>query len=102
MDKGLYNRVVLFDIKKAFDTVDHDILLSKLRRYRVVGIELEWFMSYLTDRKQSCTLSGENSSFKIVKYGIPQGVLSWSTIVPDIYQRSSIGFEKGYTVHVRG
>ena len=73
MDKGLYNGVVLFDIKKAFDTVDHDILLSKLRKYGVLGIEFEWFMSYLTDRKQSCTLSGENSSFKIVKCGIPQG-----------------------------
>ena len=73
MDKGLYNGVVFFDIKKAFDTVGHDILLSKLRKYGVLGIEFKWFMSYLTDCKQSCTLSGENSSFKIVKCGIPQG-----------------------------
>ena len=73
MDKGLYNWVVFFDIKKAFNTVDHDILLSKLRKYGVLGIEFKWFMSYLTDRKQSCILSGENSSFKIVKGGIPQG-----------------------------
>ena len=73
MDKGSYNGVVFFDIKKAFDAVDHDILLSKLRKYGVLGIEFEWFMSYLTDRKQSCTLSGENSSFKIDEFGIPQG-----------------------------
>ena len=73
MDKGLYNGVVCFDIKKAFDTVYHDILLSKLRKYGVLRIEFKWFMSYLTDRKQSCTLNGENSSFKIVKCGIPQG-----------------------------
>ena len=53
--------------------MDHDILLSKVRKYGVLGIEFEWFMSYLTDRKQSCTHSGENSSFKIVKCGIPQG-----------------------------
>ena len=73
MDKGPYNGVVFFDIKKAFDTVDHDILLSKLRKYGVLGIEFKWFMSYLTGRKQSCTISGENSSFKMVKCGIPQG-----------------------------
>ena len=48
--------------------MDHDILLSKLRKYGVVRIAFEWFMPYL-----SCTLSGENSSFKIVKRGIPQG-----------------------------
>ena len=73
MDKGLYNRVVFFDIKKAFSTVDHDVLLTKLRKYGVVEMEFEWFKSYLTDCKQSCTLSGENSSFKMFKCGIPQG-----------------------------
>ena len=73
IDKGLYNRVVFFYIKKASDTVDHEILLSKLRKFGVVGIECEWFMSYLTNRKQSFTLSGENSSFKIVKCGTLQG-----------------------------
>ena len=41
MDKGLYNRVVFFHIKKAFDTVDHDILLSKLKKYGVLGIEFK-------------------------------------------------------------
>ena len=73
MEKELYNGVVSFDIKKAFDTVDHDILLSKLRKYEVAGMKVEWFMSHLTDRKQICTLNGENSSFKIIKCGIPQG-----------------------------
>ena len=73
MDTGLYNSVVFFYIKKAFNTVDHDILLSKLRKYGVVGLEFEWFMWYLTDREQSCAINGENSSFKIVKCGIPQG-----------------------------
>ena len=63
MDKGLYNGVVFFEIKKAFDTMDHDIPLSKLRKYGVLGIEFEW----------CCPLSGENSSFKIVKCGILQG-----------------------------
>ena len=73
MDKGPYNKVVFFYVKTQFDTVDRDILLSKLRKCGVVGLEFECFMWYLTDRKQSCNLSGENSSFKIVKCGIPQG-----------------------------
>ena len=72
MDKELYNGIVFFDIKKAFNAVDNDILLSKLRKYGVLGIEFKWFMSYLTDHKQSCTLNEENFSFKIVKCGIPQ------------------------------
>ena len=73
IDKGLYNEAVFFYIKIDLDTADHDIFLSKLKKYGVVGIEFEWFMSCLMDCKQSCTLNGENSSFKIVKCGIPQG-----------------------------
>ena len=65
MDKRLYNGIVFFISRKLSNTVDHDILLSKLRKYGVVGIEFKWLMSYLTDRKQSYTLSGKNSSFKI-------------------------------------
>ena len=73
MDRGNYNGVVFFDIKKAFDTVDHEILLCKLNKYGKSGVELSWFKSYLSDRKQSCFLNGESSSFKSVECGIPQG-----------------------------
>ena len=73
MDRGNYNGVVFFDIKKAFDTVDHEILLCKLNKYGISGVELSWFKSYLSDRKQSCFLNGESSSFKFVECGIPQG-----------------------------
>ena len=54
MDKGLYTGVVYFDLKKAFDTVDHSILLLKLSRYGVNDIELECFESYLSNRQQCC------------------------------------------------
>ena len=73
MDRGNYNGVVFFDIKKAFDTVDHEILLCKLNKYGISGVELSWFKSYLSDRKQSCFLNGESSSFTFVECGIPQG-----------------------------
>ena len=73
MDRGNYNGVVFFDIKKAFDTFDHEILLCKLNKYGISGVELSGFKSYLSDRKQSCFLNGESSSFNFVECGIPQG-----------------------------
>ena len=48
IDRGNVNAVVLLDLKKTFDTVDHDILLSKTNLYRIQGTALDWFKSYLT------------------------------------------------------
>ena len=73
MDKGLFTGVLFLDLKKAFDTVDHSILLAKLERYGVQGCSLEWFKSYLKGRKQVCSINGKKSSAKDVKYEVPQG-----------------------------
>ena len=56
MDKRLLNGVVFLDLRKAFDTVDHDILLSKLERCGIRGNALQWFQSYLYERKQICRI----------------------------------------------
>ena len=52
LDKGNYACSVFLDFAKAFDTVDHKILLSKLQNYGIRGIAKNWFESYLTNRKQ--------------------------------------------------
>ena len=52
IDNNEYTIGVFLDLAKAFDTVNHDILLTKLEHYGIRGIALEWFKNYLTNRKQ--------------------------------------------------
>ena len=73
MDCGLYNLAVFLDLKKAFDTVKHDILLDKLELYGIKNTPLMLFKSYLSDRSQQCQVNGELSTLKYLKYGVPQG-----------------------------
>jgi hypothetical protein len=64
---------VFCDLRKALDTVDHKILLKKLTKIGVHGIELQWFENYLTDRKQFVTLNGASSNLLNILLGVPQG-----------------------------
>ena len=69
----LFTIAIFCDLQKAFDTVDHKILLKKLEGLGVRGIELKWFESYLSNRKQFVTLDGVNSILLDIILGVPQG-----------------------------
>ena len=74
MDQGLLTGAVFIDLRKAFDTVDHDLLLEKLTMgYGVTGKELGWFRDYLTDRRQVVTVQSTLSDPCDVAFGVPQG-----------------------------
>ena len=69
----MFNLVVLIDLKKAFDTVDHQILLNKLELYGIKGQALTLLKSYLTNRNQKCQIKNSFSSERLIKCGVPQG-----------------------------
>lgn len=73
LDKG--NSVIgtYLDLSKAFDTVNHSILLNKLHHYGVRGIVHKWFESYLTGRKQLTFVNDTYSDLKTIETGVPQG-----------------------------
>ena len=64
---------VFINLQKAFDTVDHKILLSKINHYGIKGIPYEWFKSYLTNRQQFTTVNNKQSELSSIEFGIPQG-----------------------------
>ena len=73
LDKGNFCCGVFMDLSKAFDTIDHHILLKKLFIYGLRGIPLQWFQNYLHERKQYVVVDGVESTHLNVDVGVPQG-----------------------------
>ena len=73
MDNSMSTVAVFIDLKKAFDTVDHNILLNKLEHYGIRGLAFSWIQSYLTNRTQYVSINNTNSTCINVTCGVPQG-----------------------------
>ena len=80
MDRGLYNLVVFLHLKKAFDTVNHSILLNKLEMYGLNSKAINLLSCYLSDRTQICQLTNVYSGEREVICGIPQGSILGSLL----------------------
>ena len=73
IENGKIPLSIFLDLSKAFDTLDHTILLNKLHHYGIRGVYLKWFSSYLNDRIQHVTYNGKKSHSQKITTGVPQG-----------------------------
>ena len=73
LDDGNIGCGVFVDLQKAFDTVDHQILLAKLNHYGIRGVSNDWFKSYLSNRNQYVSINGYESGLAALNCGVPQG-----------------------------
>ena len=73
LDDGNIACGVFVDLQKAFDTVDHQILLAKLNHYGIRGVSNDWFKSYLPNRNHYVSINGYESGLAALNCGVPQG-----------------------------
>ncbi len=88
--------ICFLDIQKCFDTINHELLLEKLRKYGVVDKELTWFRNYLQDRSQAVLCNGKLSNTVELDIGAPQGSMLgpflFLVFINDLSQAISDGY----------
>ena len=73
LDNNPYSIGVFLDLPKAFDTINHGILIDKLQCYGIRGVAANWIHNYLSNRSQYVCINGVNSGISPIKCGVPQG-----------------------------
>ena len=100
IDRGMVSGGIFLDLKKAFDTVDHDLLFKKLKHYGVQGPTLAWFKSYLTGRQQFCVANGVSSGKSLISCGVLQGSilgpLLFLTFINDLPKRLDFSIGRSF------
>jgi retron-type reverse transcriptase len=81
-----WNTIIIIDLKKAFDTIDHEILLGKLNRYGFSNQTVELFRNYLSGRTQITVINNVSSGSCKITCGVPQGSYSGPATVLTLYQ----------------
>ena len=87
-NKGLTTDVIFLDLSKAFDSVPHERLLTKIHAYGIQGPLLSWLRSFLTNRYQRVVLRGHHSSWTSVLSGVPQGTVLGPILFLMIFQET--------------
>ena len=112
--KGFDNKeitlAVFLDLSKAFDTVDHQILLKKLEHYGVRGVPLLWFKNYLIGRKQFVKYQSYESNLQNLEYGVPQGsvlgpllfIIYMNDLISSLSICKAILFADDTTIYITG
>ena len=73
MDEGKVTGLLFVDISKAFDSINHKVLLDKLKHMGMSERSLQWFKSYLAERRQCVFINGQTSETQRITLGVPQG-----------------------------
>ena len=100
MDAGKFSCGVFVDLKKAFDTVDHGILLQKLAHNGFRGLINDWFRSYLQDRAQVTVVGNRSSNKSLITWGVPQGSVLGTFSLSPVCQRHLLQLKEIEILHV--